>query len=368
MKRTAYGEQTTLSDRRRRAGQRLIVGLPGPTIGDELRWLCAETAPAGFILFGRNIEEPAQVRELNRELASLLPDRLPPLLTLDQEGGRVQRLRGTPWPPARWLGNLDEPATTRRVAAAMGHELRAAGFNLTWAPVADVAEGPADGVIGDRSFSADPDRAARHVVAALAGLADAGILGAAKHFPGHGAATVDSHEALPVVELEPPELERRDLTPFRAAVQAGVGLVMAAHVCYPAWDEEQPASLSHRILTGILRNKLGYDGLIVTDDLEMGALSRWSPEERVFMAVDAGVDLLLICHSTTEPLRAYEQLVRLQEQDPIPQDRRAIDTEKRLVRLRVSAWSEPLPPAPLSLLGSPAHRDLALLVQARGGG
>lgn len=365
----AVGEQTTLSDRQRRAGQRLVVGLAGPAVSDEVRWLCAETIPAGFVLYGRNLEEPAQIRELNRELASLLPESHPPLLSVDQEGGRVQRLRGTDWPAARCLGNVDDPATTRRVAAAMGQELHATGFNLTWAPVADVAEGPAGGVIGDRSFSADPDRASRHVAAFLEGLSEAGILGAAKHFPGHGASTTDSHDALPTVELEAPELERRDLAPFRAAIAAGVGLIMAGHVVYPTWDETLPSSLSPRILRRILRDSLGYDGLIVTDDLEMGALGRWLPEQRVALAIHAGADLLLFGHSPTEPLRAYEQLVRLQEDNPNPEDQRARDSAKRLMRLRERAWKTERPPMPpLSLLGSPVSRDLALWVRARGGG
>ncbi|MEL6345979.1 MAG: beta-N-acetylhexosaminidase [Myxococcota bacterium] len=361
----AYGEQTTLWDRKRRAGQRLVVSLPGPRVNDEVRWLCQETAPAGFILFSRNIEEPEQIYELNRELTSLLPDSLPPLLCVDQEGGRVQRLRGTDWPAARWLGNLDDPQATRRVASRLGAELASVGFNICLAPVADVADGPAEGPIGDRSFSGDPDRCARHVVAFLSGLRHAGVGGMLKHFPGLGLATVDSHEALPDIELDRPDLERRDLTPFRAAMAAGANAVMAAHARYPAYDEDWPASLSPRLLQGLLRRDMSFEGVIMTDDLEMGALKRWSLEERVMAAVQADADLLLFCGAPTRPLEAFERLIRIQEDDPASTAFQ--DSARRLMRLREETLLGRPTPMPFRIIGNPQHRDLAMLIRARGG-
>ena len=161
----AYGEQTTLSWRKRRAGQRLMIGFEGSAPSAEFRALVREVCPAGFILFARNVEEPAQVLELSRELASLLPDTHPPLLGVDQEGGRVQRIRATEWPRARWVGNVDDPRRTAALAGAMSDELLAMGFDVNFAPVCDVDSNPKNPVIGDRSFGRDPKAAARHVVA-----------------------------------------------------------------------------------------------------------------------------------------------------------------------------------------------------------
>ncbi len=362
----ATGEQTSLAWRKRRAAQRLILGFPGTTIPDGLRALIRQGPPAGFILFSRNIEEPAQVAELNRELASLLPDSLPPLRSVDQEGGRVQRLAGTDWPAMRWLGNANDLALTRRVAAAMGRELAACHFDLTWGPIADVSEDDS-GVIGDRSFSADPDRAAAHVAAFIEGSRQAGITCVAKHFPGHGAASGDSHHELPLVELERPELQRRDLTPFRAAIAAGVGGIMSAHVRYPAWDEDLPATLSARILGGVLRGDLGHAGVIFSDDMEMSALDAWPLEQRLELACAAGLDVFLACHSLDRQWEMFELLVRLQEDSPL-QDDRATRSYKRLMALREAALlRRPAPPA-VAVVGDRHHRDLALLARARGMG
>ncbi len=152
----SVGENTSLWDRKRRAGQRLLFGIAGTAPSPEEKELIAETHPCGFVLFARNIEEPAQVRELNRELLSLLPASMPPLLTIDQEGGRVQRVRATAWPAMRTVGNAGDTARTKALARAIGDEVRALGFNVDWAPVADVDSNPKNPVIGDRSFSSDP--------------------------------------------------------------------------------------------------------------------------------------------------------------------------------------------------------------------
>ncbi|RME20464.1 MAG: beta-N-acetylhexosaminidase [Deltaproteobacteria bacterium] len=362
----AVGEQTSLADRKRRAGQRMIVGFDGCGPPDGLRALCRETRPAGFILFSRNIEEPAQVRELNRELRSLVPDDTPPLLTVDQEGGRVQRIRATEWPPARWLGNIDEPSRTRRVYRAMADELRAMGFVVDWAPVADVDSNPANPVIGDRSFGRDPERVARHVVAAVEGLHDGGVAACAKHFPGHGDTAVDSHEALPVVEKDRPELEAVELHPFQAAVSAGVGLVMTAHVVYPAYDEHHPATMSAALIDGVLRRQLGFDGVVVSDDLEMKAVRGRHPVDmQLSLATRATVDLFLCCRDPELQWQVFETLVHQQEADPLYDDL-AVDSVARLDALRRRFLSSPTPPPDLSVVGGVAHRDLALGVAALG--
>ena len=309
---------------------------------------------------------PGQVRELNRELSSLLPDSMPPLLSVDQEGGRVLRIRETQWPPRRWLGNADDLRLTQQIAHAMGQELGAMGFNLDWAPVADVDSNPKNPVIGDRSFSSDPQRVARHILAFLDGLHGAGLMGSVKHFPGHGDTSVDSHLDLPTVEKELPDLEQCELLPFQRAVEAGVEIVMTAHVLFPVWDEDNPATMSDRILRGWLRERLGHQGVVVSDDMEMGAVrGRYPLELQLDRACRATVDLFLCCKELDLQVEAWETLIKLQEDDPT-HDRLAEDSMRRLLALRERFLLNPLPPAPLDVVGGMAHRDLALLATGRG--
>lgn len=366
MSRPAVGEQTSLADRKRRASQRLILGFEGTSVPESLRSFVREAPPAGFILFARNIEEAAQVRELNRELHGLLPAAMPPLLSVDQEGGRVLRIRDTQWPPMRWLGNADDPGLTHQVAQAMAGELAAMGFNLDWAPVADVDSNPANPIIGDRSFSPDPEVVARHVLAFLGGLHGAGLMGSVKHFPGHGDTSVDSHLDLPIVEKELPDLEQCELLPFRRAIEAGVEIVMTAHVVFPEWDEHNPATMSERILRGWLRDRLGHQGVVVSDDMEMGAVrGRYPLEHQLDLACRATVDLFLCCKSIDLQVEAWETLIKLQEQDPT-HDRLSQDSMRRLLALRERFLLERSPVPPLDVVGGIANRDLALAVAARG--
>jgi beta-N-acetylhexosaminidase len=313
----ATGEQTTLEDRKRRAGQRLILGLRGPGIDDDFRELVATVKPAGFILFARNVEEPSQVRELNRELASLVPSAHPALLSVDQEGGRVQRVRETLWPPMRTVGNVDDEAASRNFGRALADEVRALGFNVNWAPCADVDSNPDNPVIGDRAFGRSPEAVARHVVAVMQGLHAGGVVGCVKHFPGHGDTNVDSHLDLPVVDKDVGDIARCELLPFAAAVRAGVGMVMTAHVLFPAIDEDFPATMSSTILRGWLRERMGFEGIICSDDMEMKAVrGRYPLEQQLDLATRATVDLFLCCKEYSLAHEAWEILVHLQESDP----------------------------------------------------
>ena len=356
---SATGEATSLAERKRRAGQRLMIGFSGPGVDEDLRKLVAEVQPAGFVLFGRNIEEPAQVRELNRELRSLLNPRYPGLIAVDQEGGRVQRVRApaTVWPTMRDVGRSE--SLTAKVSTAMAVELRAMGFNLNFAPVADVDSNPDNPVIGDRSFGRDPTAVAAHVVDFLQAHQQAGVIACAKHFPGHGDTHLDSHLSLPMVELEVPDLEHRELVPFKAAIAAGVGAVMTAHIVFPCWDEEVPATLSPRIIRGVLREQLGYQGVVFSDDLEMKAVhGRWPIAESARRMTEATVDILLCCKDPTLQLEAFEALVRLQEQDSA-MDRAFKDSLGRVHSLRERFFLRPLPQPPLDDLAHPEHLALA---------
>lgn len=278
-------------------GQLLFVGFQGTRVPDELEALIADARIGGVVLFSRNVESPSQLCALVRALHAPAPEDAPLLVATDQEGGRVQRLRSpwTLWPPMRLVGDLDDPGVTRAVASAVAQELLDAGIGLDFAPVVDVATEPSNPVIGDRSFGESPDRVARHGRAFVEGLQEGGVAACAKHFPGHGDTTCDSHHALPRLDHAIERLRQVELPPFRACIDAGVASIMTAHVLFPALDPERPATLSARVLR-ILREELGFEGVVFSDDLEMRAVADAYPiRERVLRALEAGVDALLVC-------------------------------------------------------------------------
>lgn len=362
------GITTSTADRKRRAGQRLVIGLAGTSLNEQEREFIRAARPGGFILFRRNIEDVAQVREFNRELASLLPNDLPPIRCVDQEGGRVQRVKApaTVWPPMRWVGNVGDPEYTRAVGAALGKECRALGFDLDFAPVADVDSNPKNPIIGDRAFSSSPAHTAAHVAAFIKGMQGVGCIASAKHFPGHGDTATDSHLELPIVEKDPPDLDQVELPPFQASIDAGVATVMTAHVLYPALDEKYPATMSPTILDGLLRKKQKFGGVIISDDLEMKALrGRWPLEEQLSRASSATVDVFLACEQLSLVVEAWETLIRLQEQDKRQEDA-AIDGVRRwhALRERFLAGASPVPD--LGILGCAEHQALALRARVEG--
>lgn len=279
-----------------------IVGLAGPGL------LPAEAAslrahpPAGVILFGRNVQDPAQLSALMRDLRRVLPPGA--VLLVDQEGGRVARLRPPHWrahPPAAAHGRLyaTDPAAGLRAAwltgALIGLDCRAAGFDVAAAPVLDLAVPGASDVIGDRAFGSDPVTVARLGGAVATGLLAAGIQPIGKHAPGHGRALVDSHLGLPHVDAD--DLEA-DLLPF--ALLPHLPWLMTAHIVYAAWDPQLPATLSSAVIQGVIRGRLGFGGIVVSDDLAMGALSG-VPADRALRALAAGCDLALYCAGDQGP-------------------------------------------------------------------
>ncbi|MEV0318659.1 glycoside hydrolase family 3 protein [Streptomyces sp. NPDC050658] len=246
-------------------------------------------------LFGRNIASPAQLAALTAQLRAERDD---VLVAIDEEGGDVTRLEvrsGSSFPGNHALGAVDDTALTRDVAAELGRRLAACGVNLNWAPSADVNSNPDNPVIGVRSFGADPLLVARHTAAYVEGLQSSGVAACTKHFPGHGDTAVDSHHDVPRIGVDPEILRARDLAPFRAAIAAGSRAVMSAHILVPSLDPEYPATLSRRILTGVLREELGYDGLIVTDGMEMQAISAtYGIERGSVLAIAAGADAICV--------------------------------------------------------------------------
>ncbi|MFC7840979.1 glycoside hydrolase family 3 protein [Streptomyces sp. NPDC057382] len=272
----------------------LQPGFTGTTAPDWLlRRLGEGLASVG--LFGRNIASPGQLAALTAQLRAERDD---VLVAIDEEGGDVTRLEvrsGSSFPGNHALGAVDDVELTRQVAHELGRRLAACGVNLNWAPSADVNSDPRNPVIGVRSFGADTALAARHTAAYVTGLQSAGVAACTKHFPGHGDTAVDSHHALPRIDVSAEVLAERELVPFRAAIAAGSRAVMSAHILVPALDPEHPATLSRRILTGLLRGELGYDGLIVTDGMEMRAIAgTYGIERGSVLAVAAGADAICV--------------------------------------------------------------------------
>jgi beta-N-acetylhexosaminidase len=271
----------------------LVPSFPGPEApGWVLRGL--DEGLGGICLFAYNVGDG--LAELTESLRAVRPD---VLIGIDEEGGDVTRLevaRGSSYPGNGALGAVDDVSLTERVAASIGADLAAVGINLDFAPVADVNENPLNPVIGVRSFGSSPELVARHVAAFVRGLQRQGVAACAKHFPGHGNTEQDSHLELPVVAGD----IRQGLEPFRAAIEAGVDSIMTAHVLVPALDN-LPATLSLEIVTGLLRDELGYRGLVIADALEMKAVSEtYGIERSAVLAIAAGVDALLIGHDLGE--------------------------------------------------------------------
>ncbi|WP_431680417.1 glycoside hydrolase family 3 protein [Kitasatospora sp. KL5] len=254
------------------AGAVLQPGFAGLTAPEWLRRRLGSGELGGVALFGRNIRTPQQVAALTAEMYALNPDLL---IATDEEGGDVTRLEvtsGSSYPGNLALGEVDDTDLTEQVARAIGLDLASVGVNLDYAPDADVNSNPDNPVIGVRSFGADGDLAARHTAAWVRGLQSAGVAACAKHFPGHGDTSGDSHLGLPRIDLSAEQVQEH-LKPFRAAIAAGVKSIMTAHILFPAYDGQLPATMSREILTGLLREELGFRGLIVTDGIEMGAIS-----------------------------------------------------------------------------------------------
>jgi beta-N-acetylhexosaminidase len=293
-------------------GTHFIVGLMDTSLLEKERELLQELRPIGIIIFKRNIEDSdswqARLRELIDESKSLVQrDRF--FVSIDHEGGRVHRLRApiTHFPPAcKWKGE------TFYVAQSMGRELKELGFNLDFAPVLDVYSEEKNTVIGDRAFGSTPHEVVLRGKEFIAGLHSQGVLACGKHFPGHGGTVADSHFELPVRDCSLSQLRATDIAPFSELAASPLQLMMTAHVLYPALDRQWPATLSHCVLTDLLRGQMDFQGAVVSDALEMNALSGLSPSTIVLQAMKAGVDLNLVAEpKENSPLeRAMDLAVR----------------------------------------------------------
>jgi beta-N-acetylhexosaminidase len=350
----------------------LWVGFEGKSLPAELsRWL-ARGEVGGVVLYSRNIESPAQVRTLCREIRSAAGRGNPfPLIAVDQEGGRVERFKDPPFtrfPPARAcsLFCCRNETVAEAVGAAIAAELRAVGIDMNFAPVLDVDSNPRNPVIGDRAFSEDPTGAAALGIAFAKGSLSRGVLPVGKHFPGHGDTSADSHKELPVVRAGRQTLLRRELLPFRRAAQAGIPALMTAHVMYPALDRALPATLSRKILHDLLRERMRFRGAVFSDALEMKAIAdRYGLGEAAVLAVAAGCDVVLVCRGEPAQAEAIDRLAR-EARDRATFRRRLAAAAVRSGRLRDWAASkERSRPAPRAV-GAARHRLLSSLLREAG--
>jgi beta-N-acetylhexosaminidase len=352
---------------RRQIGQLLIAGFNGHAIPVELRTLAKEFGLGGAILFARNIAEPEQVAEVAFDAARLAAE-VPVWVSVDQEGGRVARLKApfTEWPPMATLGRSGDITLAERFARALAAELKAVGITLDYAPVLDIHTNSKNPVIGDRALSDRAEEVARLGAAIVRALQSEGVAACGKHFPGHGDTSADSHHELPLVDQPPDRLRAVEFVPFRAAIEAGVATIMTAHVFVPSLDEKAPATLSRRVITDVLRRELRFDGVILSDDLEMKAITAtYTVPEAAVLAMQAGCDGVLICGGDTQTQVAALEAVVHAVEDGRLSIAQIDDALKRQRRAKERFLAAPFSARPVggrelrTALGRDEHRAIA---------
>ena len=334
-----------------KVSQLLVAGIEGTQLGQDAVQAVQDYQVGGVILFGRNVESAWQLAELTNGLKDLNGDYTPLFLCVDQEGGRVDRMppEVDDLPPALDFGAIADAGARMDACFALGQTLAAQcaafGFNMDFAPSMDIWSNPENTVIGDRAFGTDAATVTGAANEAALGILSGGVIPVAKHFPGHGDTAVDSHYGLPVVDKTLEELEALELRPFRQAIDttcvygtygdAAIPAVMVAHILMTQLDPDWPASLSHKVVTGLLREELGFDGVVCTDDLTMGALSEtWGVGEAAVLAVEAGCDLLLVCHGADNLTAARDALLEAADSGRISPER-LDESVKRILSLKV---------------------------------
>lgn len=345
-------------------GQILWLGFEGELAPSWLLDDIEAERVGSVILFRRNLRQVdggtdlVQLAELNASLHAAAPSGNPLLISVDQEGGRVARVRqpATIWPPMSAM-NAHDSSLAESVGRAMGLELAALGFDIDFAPVLDVHTNPANPIIGDRAFSTRAARVAELAVAFARGLKGAGILGCGKHFPGHGDTDVDSHLALPTLAHDLERLREVELVPFAAAARARVPMLMTAHVVFEAVDAEVPATLSRKVLQDVLRSELGYRGVVVSDDLDMKAIAdHYGVGDAAVRAVRAGCDALLLCRDRKHQEQAREAILEAASGDAEFRARLGAAAERvRGLKEERAAKQRPS----LDVVGCAEHRRLA---------
>lgn len=333
----------------KKVGRLLIAGFKGITMSEEIKHLIHTYHIGGIILFGRNIGTPEEILQLTNSLqaeAKKAGYETPLLICIDQENGVVRRLGegATIIPGAMLLGATHEPKNAKKAGYLTGKELKALGINWNLAPVVDVNNNPKNPVIGVRSFGEDPEDVAAMAKNSMLGMQEAGVMTTLKHFPGHGDTSVDSHLDLPVIDHDLDRLHAVELVPFKECMAAGADAVMSAHVYFPALEKKEnvPATLSHSVITGLLREQLGFDGVITTDCMEMDAIAkRIGTVEGCVQAVEAGVDFVMVSHLHDLQEQAVLRLAEAVESGRISEQRieASIERIEKLAR-KYTSWVE----------------------------
>jgi beta-N-acetylhexosaminidase len=348
-------------------GQLCMIGFEGTEVTPDLRAWMREYRPGGIILFSRNLVDPVQIAHLTNDLQALAGD-IPLLISIDQEGGRVSRLPSgfTIFPPAATVAQPGSTDLAYQAAAVTAKELRAVGINMNMAPVLDIHSNPSNPIIGDRAFGTEPEQVCLMGAATLAGLHDHRVLACGKHFPGHGDTSTDSHVELPVVHATRERLINVELKPFQYAITHGLQAMMTAHVHYPALDPINPATLSSIILTDMLRQQMGFSGVILSDDLEMGAIVNHSAVgEAAVRSLQAGVDMLLVCKTRALETDTIEAVCRALESHELDKGR----LEASLARIASVKQRFASPYYPIDIpsipdtVGISAHRQVLAQIQ-----
>ncbi len=354
----------------RKIGQLLMIGFDGKTPPKKILHFIKTYDIGGVILFARNIDDPIQLAQLIQHLQAGSKD-APLFIGIDQEGGRVSRLPRpfTLFPPARTLGQCNSISMTYCAAEAMARELAVVGINMNFAPVLDLDTNPDNPIIGDRAFGKTSPLVAEHGLAMMSGLQDNNVIACGKHFPGHGDTALDSHKALPVVNHPLSRLMDVELKPFIHLVQNRLTSMMTAHILCPMLDRKWPATLSKKIVTTLLRKAIGFNGVVVSDDLEMkGITSKWSVAEAAVLAINAGVDLLLICQTHDQQVAALEALIHAVETGDLSE--KQIDQSlNRVLRLKEQFLLGRTRPPDLQkikkVVGSPPHHECVAEIKKR---
>jgi beta-N-acetylhexosaminidase len=342
---------------------RFMLGFDGDSLPSELAEYLARGL-AGVVIYQRNFSSAEHIQKLTAAIRRAAGR--PVLIGIDQEGGTRFALREpfTAWPSAAELGRLGEVESAEQVARAIATELGAVGCNLNFAPMLDLHVNSESPVTKDRSFGSDPNLVARMGTAFDRGLRSGGVLSCAKHFPGHGDAAVDPHLDLPVFAGTMERLESAELVPFAAAIAAGVPLVMTAHILLPQIDSENPASLSRVMLDGVLRRRLRFDGVILADDLGMGAIAkRYGPGEAAVQTLRAGTDVAMLCHDWSAVAPAIAAVRRAKQEGRFDKD----EWETSLNRIERACFRAEAagPRAPIDILGCKENQRLAEGIRAR---
>ncbi len=280
-------------------GQMLIAGLDGLEIDGSTRDLIQKYRAGGLVLMGRNVRDARQLLDLVNSVKAANRSRIPLFIAIDEEGGRVSRFPREieRLPAGAEVGRSGSAEYAFRLGKLNGQRLSAFGLNMDFAPVLDISSNPKNTVIGDRAFGADPAVVSEMGVKTMLGIRSAGVIPVVKHFPGHGATGEDSHKTLPFLDAGKETLRAFELVPFADAIANGAGALMMAHILLPRLDPDNPASLSREIVTGLLRGEMGFDGVVITDDMTMGAISKhYGAGEAAVRAVSAGCDVVLVCH------------------------------------------------------------------------